>query len=103
MLFASGYYSYIVPNKEYMAFIFNSFIGRLYFKHSTKGKNQTMVKVSPRELNDFYVPIPTSNIQQHIVDKIHSEISKQDKIKSEIAKLRAKIDQIVENTITRGE
>ncbi|MBQ7353495.1 MAG: restriction endonuclease subunit S [Clostridia bacterium] len=90
-------------NKEYMAFIFNSFIGRLYFKYSTKGKNQTMVKVSPRELNDFYVPIPNQDTQKNIVDAIHCEISKQDEIKSEIAKLRVKIDEIIESTIRSAD
>ena len=85
--------------KEYLAFIFNSFIGRLYFKYSTKGKNQTMVKVSPQELSDFYVPIPSFDEQQRIVDIIHTEIAKQDAIKAEIADLRAQIDKIIEGAI----
>lgn len=41
--------------------------------------------------------------QQRIVDEIHSEIAKQNEIKSEISKLRARIDEIVENSITSGE
>ncbi len=85
--------------KEYMAFIFNSFVGRLYFKYSTKGKNQTMVKVSPQELNDFYVPIPSQEEQKRIVDEIQTEIAKQDAINAEIANLRAQIDKIIEDTI----
>lgn len=40
--------------------------------------------------------------QQRIVDEIHSEIIKQNNIKSEIAILRAKIDEIVEETIING-
>ena len=40
--------------------------------------------------------------QQRIVDEIHSEISKQEKIKSQISGLRSKIDEIVEKTIISG-
>lgn len=86
-------------NKQYMAYIFNSFIGRLYFKYVTKGKNQTMVKVSEKELKEFYVPIPVLAEQQRIVDKIQTEIDKQNEIQNRIAKLRRDIDQIIENAI----
>ncbi len=37
--------------------------------------------------------------QQRIVDDIHSEINKQDEIKAEISKHRAKIDEIIKNTL----
>jgi len=37
-----------------------------------------------------------------LVDKIHSEISKQDEIKYGISNLRSKIDEIVESVITNG-
>ena len=37
-----------------------------------------------------------------LVDKIHSEISKQDEIKSKISNLRSKIDEIVESVIING-
>lgn len=40
--------------------------------------------------------------QQRIVNEIHSEIIKQDEIKVEISRLRAKIDEIVEKTIISG-
>lgn len=87
-------------NKQYIAYIFNSFIGRLYFKYAAKGKNQTMVKVSAKELSDFKVPIPDLKVQQCIVDKIQVEIDKQNRIKSEIARLRAEIEQTIVSTIT---
>jgi len=32
-------------NKEYIAYLFNSFFGRLYFKYVAKGKNQTIESV----------------------------------------------------------
>lgn len=54
---------------HYMAYIFNSFIGRLYFKYSTKGKNQTMVKISPYELSEFLVPLPDIEKQKEIVKR----------------------------------
>ena len=41
--------------------------------------------------------------QQRIVDEIHSEINKQEEIKSEIAKLRAKIDEIIEDAIVKED
>ena len=37
-----------------------------------------------------------------LVDEIHSKISKQDEIKSEISNLRSKIDEIVESVIING-
>lgn len=40
--------------------------------------------------------------QQRIVDEIHSKISKQNDIKSEISNLRLKIDEIVEKTLING-
>lgn len=64
------------------------------------GNNTNIFPVVVREFPMLDISLEE---QQRIVDEIHSEISKQDKIKSEITKLRAKIDQIVENTITRGE
>lgn len=90
-------------NKTYMAYVFNSIIGRLYFKYVTKGKNQTMVKVSPQELNDFYVPLPDYNEQQRIVENIQSEIAKQNEIKTQIAELRDQIDSIIEEAFTKGD
>lgn len=89
-----------VVDKQYMAYVFNSFIGRYYFKYSTKGKNQTMVKVSPRELNHFIVPLPDVSIQQRIVGEIQAEIKKQDDIKAEIESLRNQIDDIIIKTIS---
>ena len=41
--------------------------------------------------------------QQRIVDEIHSEIGKQNEIKSQISSLRSKIDEIVENVITNAD
>ena len=90
-------------HKEYMAYVFNSIIGRLYFKYVTKGKNQTMVKVSPQELSDFFVPLPDYTEQQRIVDKIKSEIAKQENKKNQITELRNQIDSIIEEAITKGD
>lgn len=86
-------------NKLYMAYAFNSFIGRLYFKYASKGKNQTMVKISQKELKDFYVPIPLLDEQQRIVEKIQAEIDQQNAVKAEIIKLRSEIDSIIEEAI----
>lgn len=62
--------------KEYLAYLFNSIIGRFYFKYSAKGKNQTMVKISSDELNNFFLPIPPLKFQQKIVVEIKAELDK---------------------------
>lgn len=87
-------------NNRYMAYLFNSIIGRLYFKYSAKGKNQTMVKISSSELNNFYLPIPSLHLQQKIVDEIKAELDKQEKIKNQIETERNKIDELIEKSIS---
>ena len=77
-----------VINNKYMAYLFNSIIGRLYFKYSAKGKNQTMVKISSSELNNFFLPIPSLHLQQKIVDEIKAELDKQEVINNQIKKER---------------
>lgn len=89
-------------NKKYIAYLFNSSIGRLYFKYSAKGKNQTMVKISSKELLDFYLPIPDIKIQEKIVKEIKQEFKEQEKIKLEIETERKKIDEIIERGINNG-
>jgi type I restriction enzyme S subunit len=70
-------------NKQYMAFLFNSFIGRIYFGHVAKGKNQTMVKVSSKELYDFHLPIPAIDVQEEILKEVQVKIELQKKIDRE--------------------
>jgi type I restriction enzyme S subunit len=86
-------------NKEYMASLFNSFIGRIYFKHVAKGKNQTMVKVSSKELYDFYLPLPSLDIQEEIVKDIKNKIEEQDNIDKEIEKKQLEISRLIEDVI----
>lgn len=88
-------------NKEYMAFLFNSIIGRIYFKYSAKGKNQTMVKISSKELYDFKLPIPGIKAQQKIADEIKSKLDRQEKMKQKIVAERNKIDKIIEEAIAK--
>lgn len=86
-------------NKKYLAYLFNSIIGRLYFKYTAKGKNQTMVKISSDEINNFYLPLPPLERQEKIVYKIKSKIDKQGKIRQKIYNERNKIDDIMINAI----
>jgi type I restriction enzyme S subunit len=86
-------------DKKYLAYLFNSIIGRFYFKYSAKGKNQTMVKISSDELNNFFLPVPALGAQQEIVDEIQIELDAQEIIKVEIENLRIKIDEIIMNAI----
>jgi len=86
-------------NKNYLAFLFNSVIGRLYFKYAAKGKNQTMVKISSDELNNFYLPVPSLKDQQKIVDEIKAELDAQEEMNQKIEAERNKIDGIIEKAI----
>jgi type I restriction enzyme S subunit len=86
-------------DKEYLAHLFNSSVGRLYFKYASKGKNQTMVKISSDELNNFYLPVPPLELQRKIVRDIKKELRKQNELKKKIEKERNKIDEIIEKTI----
>lgn len=86
-------------NKEYVAYIINSIIGRLYFKYVSKGKNQSMVKISSKELNDFLLPVPDKAKQQKLVDLIKAEIDKQDIIRQQLINKRAELETIILDTI----
>jgi len=86
-------------NKMYLAYIFNSIIGRLYFKYASKGKQQTMVKVSSDTIKKFIIPqIPISE-QEKIVDEIKKETDKQIVVQKQIAKLRSDIDKLLDGLI----
>ncbi len=82
-------------DKQYMAFLFNSFIGRIYFKHVAKGKNQTMVKVSSKELLEFYLPLPDLTKQQQIVEIIKSQIDAQKLIDEQIEQKQKEISDLI--------
>lgn len=86
-------------NKEYLSFIFNSFIGRLYFKYVAKGKNQTMVKVSSTELLNFRFPLPSIDQQTIIVKTIKTYLTEQKKIESQIEEMQKRINNIIEDII----
>lgn len=86
-------------NKMYLAYLFNSIIGRLYFKYAAKGKNQTMVKISSDELNNFYLPIPPLKHQQKIVDEIKAELDKQEEMRQKTDAERNKIEEIIEKAM----
>lgn len=92
-----------VLDKKYLAYLFNSIIGRYYFKYSAKGKNQTMVKISSDELNGFFLPVPKLYIQQRIVDEIKTKLDAQEKIKADIDAVRKKIDEIIEDAIKNSK
>ncbi|MGX2959030.1 restriction endonuclease subunit S [Peribacillus sp. JNUCC 23] len=92
-----------VINKNYLAFLFNSFLGRLYFKFVSKGKNQTMVKISSSELLNYYLPIPEINSQKEIVKKIKTQINSQNEIDKKIDDKQNKISKLIEEAIKSSE
>lgn len=78
-------------DKQYVAYAFNSFFGRLFFKYAAKGKEQTMVKVSSNELEAFLIPVPELSIQKEIVTQLQREFERQNLIKTEILKIQQAI------------
>lgn len=86
-------------NQDYLAYVFNSIIGRMYFKYAAKGKQQTMVKVSSDEIKQFLIPIIDINEQERIVAEIKSKMEQQNSIKAKIEKLRVKINEVIEDAI----
>lgn len=86
-------------NKQYLAYVFNSFIGRIYFKYVSKGKNQTMVKISAKELYDFLIPIPEIKEQEKIVELIKKELDKQELIQHQIKEKRNEIEKNILHTM----
>ncbi|MBF8457142.1 restriction endonuclease subunit S [Kaistella sp. G5-32] len=86
-------------DKKYLAFLFNSFIGRLYFKYVAKGKNQTMVKVSSAELLNFRIPIPSKEQQVIIVEAIKTQLDSQKEIDRKIQEKQQAINKIIEDAI----
>jgi type I restriction enzyme, S subunit len=86
-------------NKQYIAYLFNSFFGRLYFKYVAKGKNQTMVKISSIELLNFRFPLPDKDLQTEIVEKIKIKIDEQDIFDSQIKSKQQEISKIIADVI----
>ncbi|WP_157671902.1 restriction endonuclease subunit S [Desulfuromonas soudanensis] len=86
-------------NKEYIAYLFNSFIGRLYFKYVAKGKNQTMVKVSSSELLNFRVPLPEITEQTKIVKTIKYLLDEHKEIDRQIKEKQQSINRIIKEAI----
>jgi type I restriction enzyme S subunit len=93
------YFDEAAVHTKYLGYLFNSIIGRLYFKYCAKGKNQTMVKISQAELTNFYVPLPSKALQEKIVQEIYEELSQQNPIKQRIRTERDKIDKIIDGVI----
>ncbi|MEH2203807.1 MAG: restriction endonuclease subunit S [Nostoc sp.] len=89
-------------DKQYLSYIFNSFIGRLYFKYVAKGKNQTMVKVSSTEILNFRLPIPELEEQTEIVEAIKIQLDSQKEIDRQIEEKQQTINKIIESVILEG-
>ncbi len=89
-------------DKQYLSYIFNSFIGRLYFKYVAKGKNQTMVKVSSTEILNFRLPIPELEEQTEIVEAIKTQLDSQKEIERQVEEKQQKINKIIESAILEG-
>ena len=83
--------------KQYIAYIFNSSIGRLFFKYASKGSNKK--KITPLELGQFRTPLPDHQMQTSIVEKIQAAFSSQKKLESEIERLRLEIEKTIVDVI----
>lgn len=86
-------------NKQFLAYLFNSIIGRLYFKYASRGKQQTMVKVSSDTIRNFVVPKISIEKQKEIVAEIKKDCDAQNITRLKIQELRNRINSIFEITI----
>lgn len=85
-------------NPVFALYFFQSILGYFQIERDYTGcTNQ--VDIYPESISDFLLPDISLDAQQLIVDKIHNEISKQNKAKKEIVKIRAEIDEIIKNTL----
>ena len=83
--------------KQYLAYIFNSSIGRLFFKYASKGCNKK--KITPLELGQFRTPLPDYQTQTSIVEKIQAAFSSQNNLRSETERLRIAIEKTIADVI----
>lgn len=82
----------------YLNFFMHSFYFQFCVEKYKKGKgNMTNIFVS--QLLDFPLYYPSKEIREQISLEISSSISNQDKIKQNIAKVRSKIDVIIDSLI----
>ena len=89
-------------NPEFAYFYFRTRYFQYLVEIYKKGLGNN-TNIFPTVVQEFpMIDIPIEE-QQCIVNEIKLQIKKQDKIKSEISELRAKIDEIIEETIIRGE
>ena len=88
-------------DKQYLAYLFNSIIGRMYFKYASRGKQQTMVKVSSDTIRNFIIPVIPLEKQRDIVKEIKKASDAQKGIRDKIKKLRNEIDAIIDRTINQ--
>lgn len=87
-------------NKAFLAYYINSIFGRLFFKYSSRGKQQTMVKVSSDIVKSFVVPKISKKQQDIIVQEIQKELNVNLIHEQNIIKKRQEIDKIIINAIT---
>lgn len=86
-------------DKTYLSYVFNSIIGRLYFKYSSKGKQQSMVKVSSDIIRHFPIPKISIKEQRKIAKMIKAKLSKQREIADIIHKYQLQIESILSDYI----
>ena len=83
---------------EFVYYYFRSTYFQYLIEIYKKGlQNQNIFPVVIRE---FPMPDISLEEQHRIVDEIHTEIAKQDRIRAEIVNLRTEIDNYIENAIT---
>lgn len=88
-------------DKTYLSYVFNSIIGRLYFKYSSKGKQQSMVKVSSDIIRQFPIPKISIKEQRKIAKMIKSKLSKQRDIFNIIYKYQLQIESILNDFVNK--
>lgn len=85
-------------NPEFAYYYFRTTYFQYLIEINKKGLGNN-TNIFPIVVREFPMLDISLEEQQRIVAEIHSEIKKQEAIKSEIAELRSKIDQIIDNVV----
>ena len=89
-------------NPEFAYYYFRTSYFQYLIEVFKKGLGNN-TNIFPVVIQEFPIIDISLDEQQRIVDEIHSEIDKQNKLKAQIASLREEIDKIIEDTALGGK
>lgn len=87
-------------NKLFLVYFFRSVLGFFQIERDYTGATN-QIELYANEIENFRIPDISINEQDRIVLIIKEQIEEQEKIQSQIKKLRTKIDQIIEEAVLK--